>query len=166
MIGPGRLRDELARRLNTAYGDGLLSEDTYMRRVDELLAAPLIDPAHVTGDLHIRPRPRAASAVTAQFDRLRDWVRVATHGPRALLALDWSGATTEVSLGRERSCDVVLDDPLVSRRHARLRFRDGSWILHDLGSTNGTFLNGLRVGRCQLRAGDRLDLGDTRLRVD
>lgn len=163
MIGSGRLRDELAKRLNTAYGDGLLSEDTYMRRVDELLGAPLIDPEEVTGDLHLRPRP---SAVTAQFDRLCDWVRAATHGHRALLALDWSGATTELSVGRLDSCDVVLDDPLVSRHHAQLRFRDGRWILRDLGSTNGTFLNGLRIGRCQLRAGDRLDFGDTRLRVD
>lgn len=83
-----------------------------------------------------------------------------------MLALDWSGATDELLVGRHPSCDVVLADPTVSRRHARLRFRDGTWALQDLESTNGTTINGLRVGRCQLRAGDRLMLGDQHLTVD
>lgn len=56
----------------------------------------------------------------------------------ARLALDWSGAISELILGRRRDCDVVLSDPGVSRRHARLFFRDGSWVLEDLDSTNGT----------------------------
>lgn len=166
MFGPGRSRDALAQRLSTAYGDGLLSEDTYLQRVDDLLAAALVDPEDVAGDLHLRPRPGTTAAVTAQFDRLRDWIRGGGHGPRATLGLDWSGASTALTIGRHPSCDVVLNDVSVSRRHAELRFRDGRWILRDLGSTNGTLLNGLRVGRCQLRVGDRLDLGDARLRID
>jgi pilus assembly protein CpaF len=54
----------------------------------------------------------------------------------------------------------------VSRRHARLLFRDGSWVLQDLQSTNGTTVNGVPVGRCQLRPGDRLIFGTACLRVD
>jgi pilus assembly protein CpaF len=69
-------------------------------------------------------------------------------------------------VGRHHGCDVVIDHPMVSRRHARLRFRDGRWILQDLESTNGTLVNGAAVGRCQLRPGDELALGDYRLVVD
>jgi len=60
-------------------------------------------------------------------------------------------------IGRDASCDVHLDDPLVSRRHASIEFADGLWWLNDLGSRNGTLLNGRRVsrvpmpGRCEVR---------------
>ena len=60
----------------------------------------------------------------------------------------------------------MLGDLSVSRRHALLRFRDGRWILQDLESTNGTRVNGEPVGRCQLRPGDALQVGDVRLLVD
>jgi pSer/pThr/pTyr-binding forkhead associated (FHA) protein len=86
--------------------------------------------------------------------------------PADLLALDWTGVVPELLVGRSRRCDVVLDDPGVSRRHARLVFRDGSWVLQDLQSTNGTTVNGVQVGRCQLRPGDSLTLGTACLRVD
>jgi len=69
-------------------------------------------------------------------------------------------------LGRHPSCDVVLSSMSVSRRHARLVFRDGRWVLQDLGSTNGTEVNGIDVGRCELRPGDEVILGDERLRID
>jgi pSer/pThr/pTyr-binding forkhead associated (FHA) protein len=54
---------------------------------------------------------------------------------------------------------LVLDDPTVSRRHARLRRRDGCWSIEDLASTNGTRLNGWRIEDARLRDGDRLALG-------
>ena len=83
-----------------------------------------------------------------------------------LLALDWDGAEEDLLLGRHLSCDIVLGDLSVSRRHARLRFRDGHWVLQDLESTNGTSVNGARVGRCQLHPGDELRVGTVRLLVD
>jgi predicted component of type VI protein secretion system len=83
-----------------------------------------------------------------------------------LLALDWAGGQEELLLGRQLTCDVVLGDLTVSRRHARLVFRDGHWVIQDLGSTNGTRVNGVRVGRCELQPGDDIDLGDERLRID
>ena len=61
---------------------------------------------------------------------------------------------------------MIVPAETVSRRHARLIFRDGGWILQDLNSTNGTRLNGRYVGRCRLRPGDQLALGDQLLRVD
>jgi pSer/pThr/pTyr-binding forkhead associated (FHA) protein len=69
-------------------------------------------------------------------------------------------------VGRDPRCDIVLRDVTVSRRHARLICRDGAWIVQDLGSTNGTAVNGVAVGRCELRPGDRLCVGDTVLWLD
>ena len=83
-----------------------------------------------------------------------------------LLALDWDGGDDDLLLGRHRGCDIVLDDLSVSRRHARLRFRDGHWVLQDLQSKNGTLLNRAAVVRCQLHPGDEVHVGTVRLLVD
>jgi pSer/pThr/pTyr-binding forkhead associated (FHA) protein len=86
--------------------------------------------------------------------------------PPVLLALDWSGAQSELVIGRHDNCDIVVGEPSVSRHHARLVFRDHKWIIHDLKSTNGTIVNGTRVGRCELRPGDCVGLGNAHLKVD
>lgn len=66
------------------------------------------------------------------------------------------------TLGRSRQCDVVLSDPNVSRQHAELRPRGGSWVLTDLGSTNGSRINGHPVERSEVvRPGDEIELGAT-----
>ena len=67
-------------------------------------------------------------------------------------------------MGRSRDCDVVLDDPNVSRRHAEVRPSGGGWIVNDLGSTNGIKVNGRRVdGPQSLRPGDVVELGTSRV---
>ena len=64
------------------------------------------------------------------------------------------------SLGRSKDCDVVIQDPNVSRHHAAVKPRGGSWIVEDLGSTNGVVVNGRRIDRPQvLSSGDEIDLG-------
>jgi pSer/pThr/pTyr-binding forkhead associated (FHA) protein len=69
-------------------------------------------------------------------------------------------------LGRSDDCDCVLNDPTVSRSHARLSFRDGSWWLGDLGSANGTRVNGWRViGEVEVRPGDSVSFGAARYRL-
>lgn len=71
------------------------------------------------------------------------------------------------TLGRSRQCDVVLDDPNVSRQHAELRPRGGSWVFSDLGSTNGSRLNGHQVERSEVvRPGDEIEVGATVLRFE
>ena len=71
------------------------------------------------------------------------------------------------TMGRSRQCDVTVDDPNVSRQHAEVRPRGGSWVLNDLGSTNGSRLNGHRVeGSEQLKPGDEIELGTTVLRFE
>ena len=72
-----------------------------------------------------------------------------------------------VTMGRSRQCDVTVDDPNVSRNHAEVRPRGGSWVLNDMGSTNGSRLNGHRVdGSEVLKPGDEIELGTTVLRFE
>jgi pSer/pThr/pTyr-binding forkhead associated (FHA) protein len=68
-----------------------------------------------------------------------------------------------VVLGRSRECDVRVDDPNASRRHAELRQEGATYWLIDLDSTNGTQLNGRKVTRAKLSDGDRIRLGDTEI---
>jgi hypothetical protein len=69
-----------------------------------------------------------------------------------------------VVLGRSRDCDITLSDSNVSRRHAEIRPSGGSWIINDLGSTNGVVVNGRRIDRpVVLNAGDVVELGTSRL---
>jgi two-component system, cell cycle response regulator len=65
----------------------------------------------------------------------------------------------EVVLGRDRSCEVPLEADDVSRRHARIVPDGGGHVLVDLGSTNGTFVNGVEVETARLAPGDRVALG-------
>jgi pSer/pThr/pTyr-binding forkhead associated (FHA) protein len=67
-------------------------------------------------------------------------------------------------LGRSRDADVVVDDPNVSRKHAEVRPSGGSWIVRDLGSTNGVKVNGRRIqGPQSLKRGDVIELGTARV---
>jgi hypothetical protein len=66
-------------------------------------------------------------------------------------------------LGRSRECDVRLSDLNVSRRHAELRQEGSAYWIVDLGSMNGTVVNGRRVEREELRDGDRITLGETEI---
>ncbi len=69
--------------------------------------------------------------------------------------------SSPVALGRDHSNAVRLNDTEVSRRHAELRLDDEQYRVVDLGSANGTFINGHMVDQAPLRAGDRLQLGQT-----
>jgi adenosylhomocysteinase len=74
--------------------------------------------------------------------------------------------TAELVLGRENA-DVVLPDEETSRRHALIRPENGKAIIEDLGSTNGTFVNGARIeGATQLRGGEEIRVGETTLEIE
>lgn len=66
------------------------------------------------------------------------------------------------AIGRALDNDIVISDPSVSRHHASIEYRDGSFVLRDLGSQNGTWLDGQRVTEIPLSGGDALRLGDAR----
>lgn len=65
----------------------------------------------------------------------------------------------EVVLGRDDDCEIILDEGPVSRTHAKIVYHDYQPEVLDLGSTNGTFVNGKRVLRAFLKAGDRIQVG-------
>ncbi|MGB9804101.1 FhaA domain-containing protein, partial [Desulfofundulus sp.] len=62
-------------------------------------------------------------------------------------------------IGRRDTCDVVLSDGSVSRRHAQLQYRGGEYVITDLGSTNGVYVNGVRVNSKVLAPGDTIKMG-------
>ena len=71
-----------------------------------------------------------------------------------------------IVMGRSDETDVVLDDPYASEFHLRLVAQDGGLMLHDLGSTNGTYVNGRRASApTQLRQGDTIQVGKTVLEI-
>lgn len=71
---------------------------------------------------------------------------------------------TNVSIGRASDCSIPIKDRFLSRRHAEINTIGTNWVLKDLGSANGTYLNGNRVEKdVRLSSGDRIRLGDTEL---
>ena len=92
----------------------------------------------------------------------------AAHAPpRAFVILDGRRTITlreaVINLGRRLDNQIIVDDPRVSRNHAQLRLRFGHYVLYNLGSTGGTFVNGQRVEECVLRPGDVISLGGVAL---
>lgn len=80
--------------------------------------------------------------------------------------LDVSLDQPEITIGRRSTCQVALTDANISRQHAVIQSRNGSLWIQDLGSTNGTYVNGERVDRVPLRQGDRIVLGDSELEIE
>ena len=73
---------------------------------------------------------------------------------------------SRILIGRSRECDIQLDDPNTSRRHAEVRREGHAWVVADLGSTNGIKVNGSRVAEAELHQGDEVTLGLIRLRFE
>jgi pSer/pThr/pTyr-binding forkhead associated (FHA) protein len=76
--------------------------------------------------------------------------------------LEWS--KPQLSLGRDSANDIIIDHPLASRRHARLEYTEQGYVIRDLESTNGTYVNGDRIeGAYVLRNQDKLWIADTEI---
>lgn len=168
-------------RLNPADAQALLGEQP---RLAELLAAELVQAAREAGvtlphvpEVLILPDPllKARSVtVTAETAAITDTAAAAPltedgdpagsgpAAPRAFLILDGERTLpltqAIVGLGRRLDNHVILDDARVSRAHAQLRLRFGRYVIYDLGSTGGTFVNGQRIQECVLRPGDVISL--------
>ena len=90
----------------------------------------------------------------------REAFLVVASGPRRSAEFTLRGATT--AIGRDADADVSIDEEAASRRHALILKRSDGYYLKDLGSTNGTYLNGLlHGGEARLSEGDRFRIGRT-----
>jgi len=69
----------------------------------------------------------------------------------------------EVVIGRSPECDIQLGVQNVSRKHARVLLQNEEYLIEDLGSTNGVFVNGIKVAKCVLRANDQIEIGGVKL---
>jgi len=71
----------------------------------------------------------------------------------------------EIIIGRSSDLDMVLVEDMVSRKHAKISTSNGQVIIQDLGSTNGTFVNGEKIKRVRLREGDRILIGTSIIKL-
>ena len=126
---------------------------------DDLPAAP---PREEFGQTMVFSSAEPAEPLQQQQETLRSSNALLLYNGRRLV-VGSQGAT----IGRSRECEVVVDDANVSRRHAELRQRGGAWVLTDLGSTNGTRLDGRRIERPEpLEPGDRIEVGASVITFD
>jgi hypothetical protein len=151
-------RERVLGELRDGFADGRLTQDTFVHRVEAVLRA------------RVRSELGALLADLPRARRLGD--RLATSMHRAMAATDRllrrapatltlpAGSQRRFTIGREWACDMTLADRTVSRWHASLQRDAGRWLLSDLGSTNGTRLNGWRVsGPIPVEPGDMVSFG-------
>lgn len=121
----------------------------------EILGA-LVVFAAVVGRRRFTPAPRVARDLRVQ---------VSVNGRAAELSI--SEGHPPCVIGRSSEANVPLGDPEASRRHAALQAAGGALYVTDLGSRNGTFLNGKRLGGegIELKSGDHIDVGNTRIEI-
>jgi hypothetical protein len=177
-------RDQAVGELREQFAEGRLSHETFMHRIEAALGAR--DRRQLDRLLADLPRGRAAGALAGLVAEVRGRTRravgmLATEKealsaairdvrparadraagdgrPGALIFPP--GAARWYTIGRERDCDLLIEDLTVSRMHARLERAAEGWLLTDLGSTNGTRLNGWRIREpVRVRAGDRVAFG-------
>ena len=72
----------------------------------------------------------------------------------------------EIIIGRSSELDMVLVEDMVSRKHAKITAQGSEWYIQDLGSTNGTFVNGERIKRVKIKEGDRILVGTSILKME
>ncbi|WP_166968648.1 FHA domain-containing protein FhaB/FipA [Brevibacterium atlanticum] len=107
------------------------------------------------------PAPASRRAAAPAAHAHPGTIRV-TDGPLAGQSLMLSGAP--VTFGRAPDNTIVINDDFASSHHARISAKNGAWMLEDLGSTNGTIVDGSRMtGPIQLRIGTRITIGHTTL---
>ena len=161
-------RERVVRLLRDRSLEGRLSTETFADRVGLAFRAKShAELARLTSDVRPAAAPRRALLAAVEWlSSLQADLEAAWQRPRIpSLALP-GGTATRMIVGRAPNCDCVVPEDCVSRRHAQL-WRDGErWYVRDLGSRNGTRVNGVRVIEAtEVRPGDRLDLGGAPYRL-
>jgi hypothetical protein len=154
-------RDRAIEVLKEGAARGRLSHETFLRRMELALnARGHAELQALTADLAAGPvsgwAVKAVSASAGFTQRVRRAWRSARL-PELMLP---DPGPYPLRIGRDHGCGLRLADDCVSRLHAELRVADGAWLLRDLGSMNGTWVNGIRVvGEVPVRPGDTVRFG-------
>lgn len=161
-------RDRVLGRLREGAAQGKLSHDTFLRRMELALVARRSDElAVLTADLETEGRWsqglfRAVERASAFTVRLRR----AWQSERLPKLLFPEPGPYPLRIGRDPANGLRLSHDTVSRVHAELSVQGGMWVLRDLGSTNGTSVNGRRVtGTVLVREGDQVSFGQMAFRL-
>ncbi len=157
-----------ASEAESATGSGVESEEETAERDTSALGSgpwPQVAPKSTHGTVIIRYGIRDASNIgeLAECPPVLDGTLTAKNGDVIRVVL--CGEGDRFVIGRDGSqCDAVVTDPRVSRVHLAIRHGEGTAVVEDLGSTNGTYVNGERIdGRGVLRDGDTIKLGRTEI---
>jgi hypothetical protein len=170
---PARLsdaeRDRALQVLRDGVALGRLSHDTFIRRMELALVARRADElAALTADLPAERRwSRAVFGAIEAVSGFTVRVRRAWQAERLpKLLLPGPDNGHPLRIGRDPANGLRLSHETVSRVHAELRRQGGMWVLRDLGSTNGTSVNGRRViGAAVVRDGDQVSFGHMTFRL-
>ncbi|MFQ6104495.1 MAG: FHA domain-containing protein [Candidatus Glassbacteria bacterium] len=73
---------------------------------------------------------------------------------------------TALKIGRGEECEIDLRDPVTSKEHARIEFKDGAYFIKDMKSKHGTFVNDVKIDSSRLRSGDEIKIGESVLRFE
>ncbi len=151
-------RERVLAKVSDGFIAGRLSYETFtQRRVQTLHARTTAELHSLVADLQRRWRFGTVAAAAGR--RVLRLVRRAPRHSAPSLPLP-PGNQRRYTIGRELACDMTLADGTVSRWHASLQRGGDGWLLADLGSTNGTRLNGWRVSSpSPVRAGDLVTFG-------
>jgi len=141
--------------LRAGYARDLVSTATFEERVARVLRAD--EPGEWLWDLPPERRRRRAAPAPRALIVVEDGITLAR------LRLPHAPATR--AIGRDRTCWLRLENTSVSRRHALVSRRGDACRIRDLGSTNGTLVNGVPVTVAELRGGDEIRLGEILLCV-
>ena len=159
-------RERAVRRLRGAYLDGALSTTTFELRVASAYGSRSAgELERIVADLPSR-LTRLQTTLRARLADVRAALGAADHpvAPAVDVALP-PRPGERLTIGRSSRCDVVLDDPAVSRLHVEVVYAAGRWQAWDLGSTNGTFVDGRRIATTDVEDGEVLTLGATAIRL-
>ncbi len=165
MRATDRGRARAVGQLRAAYLSGALSTDTFEARAAAVYGSRTIhEVAGAVEDL-----PTAWERARCLAVELAALVRSSPGPPLGEEAREVElprKAGARIFIGRHRHCDVVIDDPAVSRWHLEISYDGEAWEARDLASTNGTFVWNRRISAAEARPGDVLRVGASALRLN
>ncbi|WP_433338559.1 DUF1707 domain-containing protein [Spirillospora sp. CA-294931] len=157
-------RDRVLRALGDRVAEGRMSHETFERRVDQVLRAR--NRSELDEIVHdLPPTNRVVGRLTGLISSVSHAtarIEAAWRAPRLPRFMLPPANLTRIVVGRAPGCQFILTDLTVSRFHAEIYRADECWMISDLGSMNGTRVNGWRLtGPARVRPGDEIGFGNS-----